>query len=563
MSVRCVLNIIGGVQMNIGFREDLRTEFKSDRNKLSDEIIIEAVVAFANTEGGKFYLGVEDDGEITGLHKEHKNSSGLAAYIANKTVPPVPTEVETENGYLVITVRKSRSIVATSSGKILRRRLKANGEPENAPMYPHEINTRLSTLNMLDYSALPVPDSTRDDLDGNERERLREIIKKYSGEKYLLDLDDEELDKALRLVVNNEDKLVPTYCGLLLIGKAERIKELVPTAKAVFQVLSGTSVVFNEDIDGSLLSTFEKIEVYMTAHNSETEIEEGLFRISVSDFDKRAFREALVNAFCHRDYTILGRVRVEINDEGLTISNPGGFVEGVTINNLLTAEPHGRNPALADVMKRIGLAERTGRGVDRIFEGSLLYGKPIPDYSESTEMVVKLFIPRGLPDKAFVKMISDEQERIGKALPINSLLILNELKRSSRSTAAELSEATHTSEAKIKASAEKLVESGMIEAVGNGKGRYYMLSAQMYSSRNKTAEYVRQKGISEIRYPEMILELAAKNNGRVTRSDAIELLKVDENKAYRILKSLTKQGKLKLEGSGRYSYYALTDKMRK
>lgn len=80
--------------MNIGFREDLRTEFKSDRNRLSDEIIIEAVVAFANTEGGKFYLGVEDDGEITGLHKEHKNSSGLAAYIANKTVPPVPTEVE-------------------------------------------------------------------------------------------------------------------------------------------------------------------------------------------------------------------------------------------------------------------------------------------------------------------------------------------------------------------------------------------------------------------------------------------------------------------------------------
>ena len=543
--------------MNIGFKEDLLNEFKSDRDKLSDDVIVEAVVAFSNTEGGKFYLGVENNGEISGLHKAHKNSSGLEALIANKTVPPVSVEVENKQDYLVITVRKSRSIIAASSGKILRRRLKANGEPEDVPMYPHEINTRLSTLNMLDYSALAVPDAVYADLDGHERERLRDIIKKYSGEKNLLELDDEELDKALRLVVNDGDSVVPTYCGLLLIGKAERIQELMPTARAVFQVLSGTDVVFNEEVNGALLSVFEKMETYMTARNSEAEIEEGLFRISVFDFDKRAFREALVNAFCHRDYTMLGRVRVEINDDGLIISNPGGFVEGVNINNLLTAEPHGRNPALADVMKRIGLAERTDRGIDRIFEGSLLYGKPMPDYSESTDTLVKLFIPRGLPDKAFAKMISDEQGRIGRALPINSLLILNELKRSSRSTIAELSETIHSSESKTKSAVEKLVESGMLEAVGTGKGRYYTLSVQVYRRNKTTAEYVRQRGISEVRHPEMIIELAAKNDGKITRADVIELLKIDENRAYRALKDLVSQGKLRPEGKGRYSYYVL------
>lgn len=546
--------------MNIGFREDLYIEFKSDQKKLSDEVIIESVVAFSNTEGGRFYLGVDDDGKITGLHQDHKNSSGLAAFIANKTVPPVSVEVDNQNEYLIITVRKSRSIIATSSGKILRRRLKVNGEPENVPMYPHEINTRLSTLNMLDYSALPVPDAVYDDLDGNERMRLREIIKKYSGEKNLLELDDEELDKALRLAVNTDDKIVPTYCGLLLIGKKERINELMPTARAVFQVLSGTDVVFNEDVDGALLSVFEKMETYMTARNSEAEIEEGLFRISVFDFDKRAFREALINAFCHRDYTMLGRVRVEINDDGLVISNPGGFVEGVNINNLLTAEPHGRNPALADVMKRIGLAERTGRGIDRIFEGSLLYGKPLPDYSESTDTFVKLFIPRGLPDKAFSKMISDEQNRLGRALPVNSLLILNELKRNSRCTITELSEMVYSSEAKVKIAIEKLVESGMVEAVGAGKNRSYMLSANVYCRNKTTAEYVRQKGIDEIRYPEMIIEFASKNDGRITRTDTIDLLKISKDSAYRLLKKMVSQGKMKLEGSGRAAYYVLSKK---
>ena len=79
---------------NIGFKEDLTHEFKSDRTCLSDGDIIDAVVAFANTDGGDLYLGVEDDGEITGLHPYHKDSTQLAALIANKTVPPVSVRVE-------------------------------------------------------------------------------------------------------------------------------------------------------------------------------------------------------------------------------------------------------------------------------------------------------------------------------------------------------------------------------------------------------------------------------------------------------------------------------------
>ena len=82
------------IALNIGFREDMTHEFKSDRKKLADQEIIDAVVAFANTDGGDLYLGVEDDGEITGLHKEHSDIIRLAAFIANKTVPPVPVRCE-------------------------------------------------------------------------------------------------------------------------------------------------------------------------------------------------------------------------------------------------------------------------------------------------------------------------------------------------------------------------------------------------------------------------------------------------------------------------------------
>uniref|UniRef100_UPI0025EF796F AlbA family DNA-binding domain-containing protein n=1 Tax=Selenomonas sp. AE3005 TaxID=1485543 RepID=UPI0025EF796F len=69
--------------------ETLTIEFKSDKKPLPDNDIIDAVVAFANTEGGDLYLGIEDDGTVTGLHPSHQDITRLTAFIANKTVPPV------------------------------------------------------------------------------------------------------------------------------------------------------------------------------------------------------------------------------------------------------------------------------------------------------------------------------------------------------------------------------------------------------------------------------------------------------------------------------------------
>ncbi len=139
-------------------------------------------------------------------------------------------------------------------------------------------------------------------------------------------------------------------------------------------------------------------------------------------------------------------VRLAVEDEGLSISSPGGFIEGVNLNNLLMVEPHGRNPALADDLKRIGLAERTGRGIDRIFEGSIIYGRPLPDYSESTERYVKLFIQRAEPDLPFSQMVSIEEKRMGRMLSINALLILSILQKQRKASTQELANTIHVSE---------------------------------------------------------------------------------------------------------------------
>ena len=248
-------------------------------------------------------------------------------------------------------------------------------------------------------------------------------------------------------------------------------------------------------------------------------------------------------------------VRVAIDDEGLTISSPGGFIEGVNLNNLLTVEPHGRNQTLADALKRIGLAERTGRGIDRIFEGSIHFGRPWPDYTESTERCVKLFIQRAKPDMAFIKMISDEENRLGRSLPINSLLILSALKNERRLNINRIAEITHIGVNRAKANVEKLIESGLVEALGMGKAREYILSAKVYRRIENAVGYVRQSGIDSVKYPELIIKLAQNQNGYVTREDVVKLLNLSETQAYRTLATLKEQGVLVLEGTGRGAKY--------
>lgn len=107
--------------------------------------------------------------------------------IANSTVPPISVRAEIiteeDRDILKIEIPRSRGVVSTTSGKILRRRLKLDGSPEVIPMYPYEIPSRLSELGMLDYSAQPLPGATLEDFDPNQRVRLRKIIQSRQEER--------------------------------------------------------------------------------------------------------------------------------------------------------------------------------------------------------------------------------------------------------------------------------------------------------------------------------------------------------------------------------------------
>ena len=539
--------------------ESLTLEFKSDLKCLADRELVTAVVALANTEGGDLLLGVEDDGTVTGLHPNHTRLDSLPALIANRTNPSLGVRVIPvslpEGTVARIQVPKSRHLVATSEGLLQRRRLKLDGTPEAVPFYPHEFMQRQSGLGLLDPSALPLEDIAVDQLDPLQRLRLRNAVRKYGGEQSLLPLADDELDGALGLTVEHRGRRVPTVAGLLLLGTEPLLRRHLPAYEVAFQVLRGTDVQVNEFYRKPLLETFEEVELQFKPWVVEEELQVGLFRVPVPNYDRRAFREALVNALVHRDFSRLGAVHVKLDSSGLHISNPGGFIEGVTLDNLLVAPPHSRNPLLADIIKRIGLAERTGRGIDRIYEGMLRYGRPAPDYSLSNASLVSVFLANVAADRDFLKMVVEQHDRLGDPI-VEPLIILARLRDERRLTTSDIAPVLQKSEAQTRTILERLLEAGMIEAHGSGRGRSYTLSAGVYQQSGQKAAYIRQAGFDAIQQEQMVLKFIASHGG-IKREEAMALCRLNKDQAYRLLKKLANTGVIRFEGKGKGGKYVL------
>ena len=543
--------------------ESLTVEFKSDRRRLSDTDLVEAIVCLANGEGGELWLGVEDDGTPTGLHAEHFSLDGLSGLVAARTSPSLAVTVDGlevgEVRVAKIAVPKSSQEVATSGGVYLRRRLRYDGTPECAPMLPHERISRASSFGLLDVSARPVAGATLADLDPLERERLRQSVERYRGDKVLLELGDEDLDGVLGLTQRQADgSRLPTLTGLLLIGKESSLWQLVPTHEVAFQVLAQEAVKLNEFRRYPLLKALDWLETNFRPYNPEDEIRIGMFRVPVPMVDMDAFREAVANALLHRDYHRLGAVHVRLENEALVVSNPGGLVEGVTLANLLTTEPRPRYLGLVDAMKRIGVVERSGRGVDTIYRGMLRFGRALPDYSRTDAHTVVLVLPTGAADLEFLKLVVEEENKQRGKLPVDSLIALSVLREMKRVTAEELASRIQRDGASAKRTLEALIERGLVERHGPARNRSYTLSVLLYQAAGDKAAYTRQAGFTTLQHEQMVLNYA-RQHGSVKRADVMELCHLSGDQATHFLKKLTNSSVLQKHGQKRGSYYTILE----
>jgi ATP-dependent DNA helicase RecG len=554
------------LQELIAAGESLDVEFKSEERKpLSDDELIEAVVCLTNRSSNApawLLIGVEDDGRVTGARPRHESGrtdpARLVALIANRTRPSLSPRIALVSmqgkEVIVVEVPPAPTPVGTTAGKYLRRALGGDGKPCCLPMFFHEMHARQADRGAEDYSALIVPDAAWEDLDPLEFERFRRSIReRRSGDQSLLNLPDLELAKVLGAVEANGQVRNVRVLGLLLFGREEALKRLLPTHEVAFQMLAGQRVEVNDFFRWPLLRAMEECEQRFAARNREQEILVGMLRIGVPDYPPAAFREALANALIHRDYTRLGAVHIQWHPDRLEISNPGGFPEGVRLDNLLVTPPRPRNPLLADAFKRAGIVERTARGIDTIFYEQLRNGRPAPSYARSDATGVVVSIPGGEANLDFVRLLVTEAQG-GRVLGLDELLILNALWQERSLTTDEAARLTQKPEADARATLHRLVEAGLVEERGQKKGRTWLLSAASYRALGDRAGYVHQRGFEPLQQEQMVLQYVEKH-GRITRREAAELCRIGPYQATRLLNKLVRDGRLLRHGTKKGAFY--------
>ena len=544
--------------------ESLGLEFKSDRLRLSDRAIVEATACLANGPGGALLLGIEDDGTVSGARPRHGGATApslLQAMIANLTVPPLAAEVEAvavgDHEVVVITVAKSPTPIGTSTGVYTRRAMQTDGTPQCVPYPFHEMFARKSSVGEADYAALRVPGARWDDLDPLEFERLRSFARAAStnGGRGIATLTDVEIARALGVVGTGPEEPEPLAGALLLFGRPEAIRRHLPTHSVTFQVLRGTAVEVNATLQGGLLRAADELYQRVEAYNVEAEVDAGLLRLSIPLVPREAVREVVANALVHRDYTRLGSVQVQLTDESLTVSNPGGFPEGITLDNFLR-ESRPRSPLLAEAFARAGLVERTGRGINRMFESTLRIGRDAPDLSRSSDAGVTVVFGLGNADVDLARYVMERERSTGRPVRLADLQVLHRLRDGGRLSLAEASALLQQTESETRSAMMRMLTEGLIEERGSGRGRRYHLSAAVYRALDSRAAYVRVRSFEPIQQEQMVLTFV-RAHGSITRSEASGLCSMSPVQASNLLRRLAREGTLRMEGAKRGSRYVL------
>ncbi len=262
---------------------------------------------------------------------------------------------------------------------------------------------------------------------------------------------------------------------------------------------------------------------------------DGLFRRDIPTFNERAFREAALNAVCHRDYRQQGSIFIKQSPSALEITSPGGFPPGITVENILTRQSP-RNRRLAEAFGKCGLVERSGQGADLLFETAVREGKTPLDYRGSDAFQVRLTLHGEVEDENFLRYLEQGTRDAGRSLSVGELRVLDAIRREHPIPAGETS------------SVRALVDLGLVERAGKQR---LVLSRKYHQVIGTPGAYTRKAGLYRDTNKALLLKHLSANPG-APLSDLCEVLpSLSADQVKTLLKELKRQGLAHSEGRTR------------
>lgn len=432
------------------------------------DLLAEALVAFANTDGGTIVVGLDSSGEYVGrVYSE--DLEGILRQAESQCLPPVVIgnweQVETEKGAVVaIRVPRSLELHALQDGRVLVR-----SGAENRPLGGDEIRRLASTKSTGDFEAEAVPGATFSDFNremldeyfAKREERLRRV---YTG-------DEKDLLKEIGALNEAGD---PTVAGILLFSKYPQ--QWLPQSGVIFVKFVGTGprgedglagYARREEITGPLARLVENIWELTWSEMAVSAVVRGLEREETYEYPAFAVREALVNAVCHRDYRLKGRrIEVRMYRDRLEVISPGGLPGYITVDNIVD-EHFSRNPRLVGALFHWGYIEELGLGIDRMIEEMVQAGHKPPSFTAKPySFTVTLYNTRErAPMFVDGKALNNRQAQAMQYIREHGSITNREYRALCPDVSAET----------VRLDLADLVEQGVLLKIGSKKGTYYIL----------------------------------------------------------------------------------------
>jgi len=376
-------------------------EFKADTTDIKAETIAEYVVCFANSKGGTILLGVEDDGTITGLKGRFPEygtwiSDAIQGWMHPNIIvdyEEVPVEKKLRVAVIMVPMSVAKPY-CKRKGKDAKERYYIRDVTRCREADREELRRLFQSSGVIHFEMTPVPRSIPNDL--NET-----LLVEYFRQVRNIGYDDKS--KWLRLLMDNQilsEELGDVNCtlaGLILFGKKDRIKRLIPQSgvTAVEYDAPDADVAgrYRKEINGPLLSLRESSGIvteegiidqavnFVLRVRSKEKIE-GTRRVTEYDYPPDVLREVVVNAVAHRDYTIGGtNIGIWLYPDRLEIDSPGNLPNTITIERMKSGARYHRNQMIVDYLRDMEYVEGSGRGVSRkIIRGMVEHNGKEPDF---------------------------------------------------------------------------------------------------------------------------------------------------------------------------------------
>ena len=424
-----------------------RIEYKS---QFTEEIYKE-VIAFANTDGGNVYVGIDNGGNAIGVNDVDKEYNRITNGIRDAIMPDVTMFVRftvKENKVICITVSEGTNKPYYLKGKGLKPSgVYVRQGTSSVPASPEQIR------NMIKES----------DGDTFEENRSLEQELTFEAAQRAFDLYGVEFNpgkyRSLGITQNKEGFY--TNLALLLSDQCAHTIKI-----AVFSDDACTVFRDSKEFGGSIFKQFEDTINYLALCNKTNSVIKGVVRTDKQDYPEEAIREALLNAIVHRDYSFSGSVIINVTDHKMEFISLGGLLPGLSPDDIRSGISQPRNKNLAEVFHRLRLIESYGTGIRRIF--NLYADCPEQPQIEVTSNTFKIV----LPNKNAV--YEAETEKVNSVTP-QMKKVLNYIKTNGQITEKEISDLLGLKKTRTFTVAKQMRDLGLIKVVGRGESKYYSM----------------------------------------------------------------------------------------